>query len=367
MAVVRCYYFRRKNSPSSPSSNSPHDVYDGGGCGIATDGVEDVIDALSKHLRAADENGGGGSNGSATRGGGGGNGSATRGGGGGNGSASRGGGDGSSSRIRASSVQEICCADVLKGEKDLESLDEFFGRNWQKLNLRCLRLPGNNLTPTSSHALSHIIHNMNESLVELDLSDNKLLGDGFAALVKDALTTCRIEKLNLNSNKIGPKGAPALSLLLRHSKSIRELSIANNSLGLKTVRKIIVDLCENETLQILDISSNKIGDRGTNILAAALDPTVSKCPIAELDLRFNKIGPSGVYNLTKALLEGNKTLRKLDISMNAIGEGAESFGIVLQFSHTLEELGTVFFVELLSLLIFAMFTHLCGLLFSTFA
>lgn len=235
-------------------------------------------------------------------------------------------------------VRELCCCEILNGDTDLESLDNFFSRNCFQMNhLESLRLQKNGLTPACSHSLSHLI--MTEALTELDLSGNRL-GDGLMSLV-NALTgpSCRLVKLNINDNKIGSKGAPAIASLLRNNQTIEELSLSNNALGTRTIKSIIVDLCDNQKLLKLDVSYNKIGDRGANLLAAALDPEVSRCNLADLNLTYNKIGAPGVFSVCKALLEGNKTLHRIDLSLNRIGpEGADCFGAVLKYSHTLEEL-----------------------------
>jgi Ran GTPase-activating protein (RanGAP) involved in mRNA processing and transport len=56
-----------------------------------------------------------------------------------------------------------------------------------------------------------------------------------------------------------------------------------------------------------------------------------------LDLSYNKVGSVGIRNIAGAILQGNKSLKSLNISMNHLGSsGAESIGILLKFSHTIE-------------------------------
>lgn len=235
-------------------------------------------------------------------------------------------------------VHELSCSEILKDE-DVEYLDVFLKSRMAQVQLQCLKLPKNNLSPMASLALAHIIETT-QTLRELDLSDNLLLGEGFTALVRALVNpSCRLVKLNISSNRIGPKGASAFSSLIRQSKSLEDLNLAKNSLGTKAIKMIVVELCENTTLLRLDLTQNNVSDRGASHLATALDPELSKSRLQQLDLTCNKIGPTGAHSLAHALLTGNKSLQHLNLSLNRVGpDGAAAFGAVLKYSHTLQDL-----------------------------
>ena len=88
----------------------------------------------------------------------------------------------------------------------------------------------------------------------------------------------------------------------------------------------------------LDLSQNKLGDRGAHVVGEVLSS--ADCSLQVLDLSNNKIGYSGAYHLADAFIKGhNKSLKILNLMDNNIEtEGAESFGVVLKFNHSLQEI-----------------------------
>jgi Ran GTPase-activating protein (RanGAP) involved in mRNA processing and transport len=236
-------------------------------------------------------------------------------------------------------VRDLCVSKLWNDDR-LADLDDFLRSHHAALHLQALRLPNNGLTSRSSVNLANIL-STTQTLRELDLSDNQVESQGLLALLP-ALTheTCALRRLDLYNNKLGATGATQIAAILRDNRSLRELRIGKNNLGRKkSLKAIATALQRNATLRTLDLSHNQIDDGGAILLAPVLDPEVSQSRLRRLDLTYNKIWPEGVRNLTGALLEGNRTLRCLNLSMNHVGpEGAESLAVLLKFSFTLQEL-----------------------------
>ena len=237
-------------------------------------------------------------------------------------------------------VQELFCSQLLTDD-DAEQLEKFFRRHCPS-QLRSLQLPKNFLTASSAPALSSIVLHT-PALRELDLSDNALEAKGLESLLNEALTyaSCRLTSLKLRNTKLGGKdGASKIARLLRGNTSIHTLVLSHNNLKSHGMKEVSASL-HHSILRHLDLTQNKLGDRGAAHIAHALDPrTAPDGKLESLVLANNKIRYNGAYHLADAFVKGNnRTLRILDLGDNNImTEGAEAFGVVLRFSHTLEEL-----------------------------
>lgn len=131
-------------------------------------------------------------------------------------------------------------------------------------------------------ALSHAL-NRNTSVNTLILFNQKIGPEGMRSLSPSLSTRSLIVNLNLCSCGLGSEGAVALS----------------NGLGVG--------------VQKLDLSDNDICSKGCEALAEAF---AHKCPVSELSLSRNKIGPCGV----RALANGANHLSKLVLNHNNIGD-----------------------------------------------
>jgi Ran GTPase-activating protein (RanGAP) involved in mRNA processing and transport len=231
-------------------------------------------------------------------------------------------------------IEKIHCSHVFQNE-DVAKLHTILFENHEIVKLRSLKLPKNGLTTESVPSLARIIQ-QTELLREIDLSDNEIKPEGLSFLLDHALLlpTCLLESIHLSNNKLGPKGASVIASLLRAEHSLRELSLSHNSFG-RSIKSMGLYLGR---LVRLDLSQNKLGDRGAHIIGEVL--AAPECLLEVLDLSNNKIGYSGAYHLADAFIKGhNKSLQILNLMDNNIEtEGAEAFGVVLKFSHTLREL-----------------------------
>ncbi|XP_072895020.1 ribonuclease inhibitor-like [Hemitrygon akajei] len=212
----------------------------------------------------------------------------------------------------------------------------------QKLGMTAERF-----TSEFEHFCSALSTNRSLREVELDLSDNKL-GDWGMKPLSEALRNpeCKIQKLGLRSVGLTAAGVVDLTSALSTNRSLTELELADNELrdsGVKLVTKALRNpeckiqrlglrsvgltaaggvhlgsaLSTNRSLIELDLAKNKLGDSGVKQVSAALrNPG---CKIEKLCLDFVSLTAAGVVDLVSAL-STNRSLTELDLANNELGD-----------------------------------------------
>jgi len=239
-------------------------------------------------------------------------------------------------------IKELSLRQIMN-DLSFATMVGFFIQHYELFHLTSFKLTKNDLTATSSQALASAYQAHISSLKILDLSDNPLAVQAGLALLVEAMMSsdCRLKHLNLNKNGIGNKreGPHCVERLLRSNQTIEELVLSRNNISSSNMKDIAHGLQWNKTIRRLDLSHNKIGDKGVGHLMACLDEEQSSCQLADLDMTFNKIGPSGAEYIGTLLNLNNRYITKLNLGLNAIGPaGAFFFGLALQYNHTLVEL-----------------------------
>ena len=98
---------------------------------------------------------------------------------------------------------------------------------------------------------------------------------------------------------------------------------------------LALDALQENVVPYLTLGSNRIGNAGAAKLARALE---GNCTLRHLDLSFSDIGPDGAIELAK-VLQGNSKLAQLDLRGNGIGdEGAAALTQALIHNRTLTQL-----------------------------
>mmetsp|Transcript_24831 Transcript_24831/g.71767 ORF Transcript_24831/g.71767 Transcript_24831/m.71767 type:complete len:743 (+) Transcript_24831:127-2355(+) len=163
-------------------------------------------------------------------------------------------------------------------------------------------------------------HGPNTNVILLDCGQNDITDKGFEVLLL-AIGASRIRHLWLRDNYMGPSSAVILADMLAHNQSLVELSVGKNQISSTGAADIASALRENNTLTALWMYSNEIGDDG----AAALGDVLSQNQgLTELYLGNNAITEDGARSLAYPLLNGNTTLRSLELNRNQIGNGGGS-------------------------------------------
>ncbi|XP_076842997.1 NACHT, LRR and PYD domains-containing protein 3-like isoform X4 [Brachyhypopomus gauderio] len=155
------------------------------------------------------------------------------------------------------------------------------------------------------------------SHLKLNLNHNKPGDSGvkqLSALLKDP--HCTLEILDLYNCSIREEGCAALCSALRSNPSshLRELNLTHNIPGDSGVKQLSALLEDPHcTLEKLDLSMCSIREEGCAALCSALRSNPSS-HLRELNLNYNKLGDSGVKQLSALLEDPHCTLEKLDLS-----------------------------------------------------
>mmetsp|Transcript_30579 Transcript_30579/g.79777 ORF Transcript_30579/g.79777 Transcript_30579/m.79777 type:complete len:748 (-) Transcript_30579:2283-4526(-) len=263
-------------------------------------------------------------------------------------------------RFRASVVQAIC--KVLKHENDhLKRIDltrttlddsvalccNYF-KNTLIANtaLTSVKLGANNIgTDAGKEILEAFLHN--RTIVELDLSHNKLdnkvaslfervfesnsmlhsvnlsfnqLGRSFATMVSEALSSnTSLLRLELEGNKIGDEGAMAVAHALSRCHSLTYLNVSGNGIetyaGMEFARLLAHPDC---AVTVVKMSNNKLGDSCAAAIASSLEVNTR---LIRIEMNSCHIGDKGATRLALSL-HANRELRALRLNNNYISDEA---------------------------------------------
>ncbi|XP_052388887.1 uncharacterized protein si:ch211-149a19.3 isoform X2 [Carassius gibelio] len=204
---------------------------------------------------------------------------------------------------------------LLTSEQEMDEFDlkQFIGAQntadevLQKLlpvvkESRSVQLSYSGVTVEGCAALASALRSNPSHLRELDLSGNKL-GDSGVNLLSDGLKDphCNLEKLMLSDCGVTCEGCPALTSALKSNPShLRELNLTGNKLGdsgVNLLSGVLKDI--NCKLKKLKLSNCGVTGEGCAALASSLKSNPSH--LRELDLTGNKLGDSGVKQLSDLL------------------------------------------------------------------
>uniref|UniRef100_A0A8C2B6R9 Uncharacterized protein n=1 Tax=Cyprinus carpio TaxID=7962 RepID=A0A8C2B6R9_CYPCA len=215
-------------------------------------------------------------------------------------------------------------------------------------NLRELDLSRNQIGDSGVTEISSLLRN-SQTLQILRLSDCSITEEGYKAL-SSALRSnpSHLIELDLTGNDVGPSGVKQLSDLLQDPNCklktlrflgpaadegcqyvtgivgknpllLRELNLSEHELGDTGVNQISALLQDKHcTLNTLILCGCSITEKQCLILTSALKSNPSH--LRELDLSWNKLGDSGVKNLSDLLMNTQFKLEKLDLCDCSITE-----------------------------------------------
>ena len=234
---------------------------------------------------------------------------------------------------------------------------------WQKLNqpsLKLIDLHWNGVTHRGMESIVAIVKCCT-NLTHFSLAGNPIGDEGiqlFSLLKLDNLIHLNITDLNMTE-----VGASALGQWLKHNNSLQSLEISNNNIqdnGLtkilntipSTLVRLIAPHCNltcngaenigetlrtNKTLKHLIISNNPIGDDGISAIASGITSNANTALI-ELNISHCEFHSKGIKSIAN-VLKINRTLKRLNISKNHIGDDAIStLGLDIQDNTTLTKL-----------------------------
>ncbi|XP_051749362.1 NACHT, LRR and PYD domains-containing protein 3-like isoform X7 [Ctenopharyngodon idella] len=183
----------------------------------------------------------------------------------------------------------------------------------ERLRLTCCEMTNEGCSAVTSALKSNPSH-----LRELDLSGNKL-GDSGVKHLSDVLkdSHCKLERLRLTCCKMTNEGCSAVTSALKLNPShLRELDLSGNKLGDSEVKHLHDVLKDSHSkLERLRLTCCEMTNEGCSAVTSAL-----KSHLRELDLSGNKLGDSGVNNLSVLLINTQCKLEKLHLCECSITE-----------------------------------------------
>ncbi len=182
--------------------------------------------------------------------------------------------------ILQNGATELDLSDHVLSEQDIISLTQVLANNQ---TLKRLDLSNIIISEESAKALAHLLTtnstltdllvcncqindpvlkiltnalSQNQTLEILDLSENRIGGEGALALAETHFST--LKELYLNTNLIDDRGALALAKTLESNKKLKYLSLHENTFGMESTSALINTLNLNETLTDLSLDKDKI-------------------------------------------------------------------------------------------------------------
>jgi len=178
-----------------------------------------------------------------------------------------------------------------------------------------LMLGTDGLGDSGAQSIAELI-NKNNTLTTIYLGCNVIRQAGVRALTEALKQNQQVKGLWLKRNPIGIEGATYIADMLRINQSIRTLDLVNTNIGLAGLRLIVRSLIEeNRTVERLYLGGNQLGETAAQELATLLQENDH---IIGLFLNVNHLSDQGAQQLAKGLAQ-NSTLQELGLASNHIG------------------------------------------------
>ena len=127
---------------------------------------------------------------------------------------------------------------------------------------------------------------MNQTLRNLDLSNNRITGKGMIKICSYLVRTRALLSINLNNNLIGGDSSYAIGLVIKENTKLRVLLLGMNRLDDESGGRILKMLCFNNYMKEIDLSANQLGSESLKYLQIALKGNTT---IKKIDLSHNEI------------------------------------------------------------------------------
>ncbi|XP_049329028.1 ribonuclease inhibitor-like [Astyanax mexicanus] len=211
-----------------------------------------------------------------------------------------------------SSLKELDLTNNNLEDSGMEKLSA--GLKSSHCKLEILRLVTCKLSKQSIETLQSVLQSENNSLKELDLSNNDLQ-DSIEKLSAGLKSShCKLETFRLALCNLGEQTCDSLGSVLKLETSLKVLDLSNNDLQDSGVEKLCSGLksshCKLETLRL---SGCMITEKGCSSLASSLSLNLK-----ELDLTYNNPGDSGVKELSVKMKDPHCKLSTLRVEHGGI-------------------------------------------------
>ncbi|CAD5125439.1 unnamed protein product [Dimorphilus gyrociliatus] len=244
--------------------------------------------------------------------------------------------------------QGLCLGDLLKNCNTLEIID----LSWNlKLNqvfynlceglrsssyLESINLTNCNINRKSAIAIANLLENCT-NLLEINLSENKCMEDGFGMICQSLKSNLNLQNLMLNCCVLNEIQAKQLGISLGNLSKIRAISLASNRKmkdGLKDIFKGLESSCK--TLQLVNFNHCELTTEQGRLLGSLLRLCNN---IQSVFISQNQNTDLGLYDVFKSLHNSSQTLTQLDLSNCSLSvEQIGQLGKFIENSKKLEYL-----------------------------
>ncbi|KAI8619883.1 hypothetical protein BC830DRAFT_1101774 [Chytriomyces sp. MP71] len=159
--------------------------------------------------------------------------------------------------------------------------------------------------------VSEIIENLainSSDLVELDLSDCKVITPAHGSAIADALYhNTVLRKLNLSNTKINTQSAICFGKAIQVNSTLEFLGLERNAIGPPGIKAIAVGMAENKGIKDLRLQNQTMsaGTDAEQVLAKAIGKNYQ---VTKLTISIRDVSSRGVVD--RALARNNEVLRR---------------------------------------------------------
>jgi Ran GTPase-activating protein (RanGAP) involved in mRNA processing and transport len=198
----------------------------------------------------------------------------------------------------------------------------------------CLRR--NKFGPLGARVLADALSMSTCCIETLNLSENRILDEGAAALANALIVNRSLQWLNVSECEIGASGASALFNALARQEFLTDLDLGHNNICLEGAKALANALMVNTALRTVDLFMTKIDDAGSCTIANALK---SNRTVMHLNLGANCIESMGAKALAQALAVAESKIAFLSLNYTDIGdEGAIALANALSINRSVNGL-----------------------------
>jgi hypothetical protein len=222
----------------------------------------------------------------------------------------------SNASIHASS-KPLSSSSLIKtnGPYHNSELEETIGKcSSRKVNLNGQQLNDQDMEIVIKQAI------IGKQCMILHLMKTEVTQRGVSILAGALCSNKYLEELDISHNSISDSGVRYLASAI-NSSALKRVDLAENDISNEGAKYLAEMLATNTNLLKLSLSENRIGNYGMNLLADVL--THSNTHLELLNLSANTdISDESIDSLV-AMMENNRSLKKLDLRHNDLSEDGE--------------------------------------------
>lgn len=192
----------------------------------------------------------------------------------------------------------------------LQSLTNLSRSN--KLSLKKIDLSGNGIERGGSHALKDLI--LSSVQLECIIFNNNDIQNEGCIHIAEGLADCKsISHFELVHNGISMEGVKAIGKMLSSNTSLKSFTFSHqNAKRIEGIKFLCQGIQSNKNIKELNLSNNKIGSEGTSMIVETL---IHNKSLVSLDLSSNDVEDEGLLLLAKSMKE-NVSLNILKLHHN---------------------------------------------------